>query len=78
MDVVWRNDLETWLPPFVSALAHKTGGRMCPSHVSGLIGAGDRKSVQPSQRAAGRRLHLRPHTWAGFVYVALAAPPFGS
>lgn len=43
----WRNDLEAWLRPFVAALGHKTRGRMCPSYVAGLIGPGDRKSVQP-------------------------------
>ena len=43
----WRGDLETWLAPFVAALGHKTRGRMCPAYVAGLIGPGDRKSVQP-------------------------------
>lgn len=43
----WRRDLETWLAPFVAALGHKTRGRMCPAYVAGLIGPGDRKSVQP-------------------------------
>ena len=43
----WRGDLETWLAPFVAALGHKTRGRMCPTYVAGLIGPGDRKSVQP-------------------------------
>ena len=43
----WRSDLETWLAPFVVALGHKTRGRMCPVYVAGLIGPGDRKSVQP-------------------------------
>lgn len=43
----WRGDLETWLTPFVSALGHKTRGRMCPAYVAGLIDPGDRKSVQP-------------------------------
>lgn len=43
----WRDDLEAWLAPFVGALQHKTRGRMCPSYVAGLIGPGDRKSVQP-------------------------------
>lgn len=43
----WRNDLDGWLTPFVAALGHKTHGRMCPSYVAGLIGPGDRKSVQP-------------------------------
>lgn len=47
MDDDWRNDLERWLTPFVSALGHKTRGQMCPSYVSGLIGPGDRKRVQP-------------------------------
>lgn len=43
----WRSDLETWLRPFAVALGHKTRGRMCPSYVTGLIGPGGRKSVQP-------------------------------
>src|SRR5690554_4234574 len=43
----WRDDLETWLAPFVAALGHKTRGRMCPAYVAGLIGPGDRKSMQP-------------------------------
>jgi len=43
----WRSDLETWLAPFVAALGHKTRGRMCPAYIAGLIGSGDRKSVQP-------------------------------
>jgi SRSO17 transposase len=43
----WRNDLEAWLKPFVEGLRHKTRGRMCPAYVAGLIGPGDRKSVQP-------------------------------
>ncbi len=44
---VWRDDLEAWLKPFVGALRHKTRARMCPAYVAGLIGPGDRKSVQP-------------------------------
>ncbi len=43
----WRRDLETWLAPFVAALRHKTRARMCPAYIAGLIGPGDRKSVQP-------------------------------
>lgn len=43
----WRRDLEVWLKPFVSALQHKTRARMCPAYIAGLIGPGDRKSVQP-------------------------------
>src|SRR3954452_25331698 len=47
MDVDWQADLERWLAPFVAALRHKTPARMCPLYVAGLIGPGDRKSVQP-------------------------------
>ena len=47
MDESWKSDLEAWLAPFVSALRRKVRARMCPAYVAGLIGAGDRKSVQP-------------------------------
>lgn len=43
----WRSDLEAWLTPFAGALRHKTRERICPAYVAGLIGPGDRKSVQP-------------------------------
>lgn len=49
----WRGDLETWLAPFVAALGHKTRGRLCPAYVAGLIGPGDRKSVQPMAARGG-------------------------
>ena len=47
MEESWKSDLEQWLAPFIGALRHKTRARMCPAYVAGLIGAGDRKSVQP-------------------------------
>jgi SRSO17 transposase len=47
MDTTWHADLEHWLAPFVAALRHKTRARMCPAYIAGLIGPGDRKSVQP-------------------------------
>jgi SRSO17 transposase len=43
----WREDLERWLAPFLSALGHKARARICPAYVAGLIGIGERKSVQP-------------------------------
>lgn len=49
----WRNDLKKWLKPFVAGLRHKTRGRMCPAYVAGLIGPGDRKSVQPMAERGG-------------------------
>jgi len=57
----WRAELERWLAPFLSALSHPARRRMCPAYVAGLIGPGDRKSVQPmAARAHGvsyDRLH---------------------
>jgi SRSO17 transposase len=47
MDESWKSDLERWLTPFLGALRHKVRARMCPAYVAGLIGAGDRKSIQP-------------------------------
>ena len=47
MDETWKSDLDRWLTPFLSAFRHKVRARMCPAYVAGLIGAGDRKSVQP-------------------------------
>lgn len=47
MDRNWQTDLERWLTPFSATLRHKTRARMCPAYVAGLIGPGDRKSIQP-------------------------------
>ncbi len=47
MDESWKSDLEQWLAPFLGALRHKVRARMCPAYVAGLIGAGERKSIQP-------------------------------
>ena len=43
----WTKDLERWLRPFLDRLGHKTRRRMCPAYLSGLIGPGERKSIQP-------------------------------
>lgn len=43
----WEDELGRWLKPFLDRLGHKARRRMCPVYVSGLIGPGDRKSVQP-------------------------------
>src|SRR6201988_4345830 len=45
--VEWGEELERWLKPFLDRLGHKTRQRMCPLYVGGLIGPGDRNSVQP-------------------------------
>ena len=47
MNEAWKSDLERWLAPFLSGFRHKARAKMCPVYVAGLIGVGDRKSVQP-------------------------------
>src|SRR5882672_2571991 len=43
----WQAELGRWLKPFLDRLGHKARRQMCPLYVSGLIGPGDRKSIQP-------------------------------
>ena len=43
----WKGELGRWLKPFLDRLGHKARRRMCALYVSGLIGPGDRKSIQP-------------------------------
>ena len=43
----WKEELGRWLKPFLGRLGHKARRQMCPLYVSGLIGPGDRKSIQP-------------------------------
>lgn len=43
----WRAELAEFLRPFVEGLGHKRRREMCPVYVAGLIGPGERKSVQP-------------------------------
>jgi SRSO17 transposase len=43
----WKGELELFLKPFLAQLGHRARRRMCPVYVSGLIGPGDRKSIQP-------------------------------
>src|SRR6202023_3721400 len=43
----WKDELERWLEPFLDRLGHKARRRMCPLYIAGLIGPGERKSVQP-------------------------------
>jgi len=57
----WRGDLERWLAPFLELLGHKARQRMCPLYVAGLIGPGDRKSVQPMAERLGFGAYDRLH-----------------
>lgn len=43
----WERALTAWLEPFLAALGHKVRQRWAPVYVRGLLGPGERKSVQP-------------------------------
>src|SRR5919112_5897247 len=43
----WERELQSWLEPFLAHLRHSARRRMCPLYVAGLIGPGERKSLQP-------------------------------
>jgi SRSO17 transposase len=67
----WEDELGRWLKPFLDRLGHKARRRMCPLYVSGLIGPGDRKSVQPmAARLAPRDYDQLHHFIADGVWDA--------
>ena len=43
----WRAELDRWLEPFLAELNRAARRTMCPHYVAGLIGLGERKSMQP-------------------------------
>ena len=54
--------LTNWLKPFVEKLGHKKRRQMCPVYISGLIGPGDRKSIEPmAERLAPDRYDRLHH-----------------
>jgi SRSO17 transposase len=65
MDKGWDKELERWLEPFAAALRHKTRARMCPAYVAGLIGPGDRKSIQPMAARDGGVSYDQLHHFIG-------------
>ena len=65
MDTDWQNDLEEWLAPYLDVLGNKTRRRMCPAYVAGLIGPGDRKSIQPMAARVDTVSYDRLHHFIG-------------
>lgn len=43
----WESDFEQWLTPFVEALGDRRRGHWAPVYLRGLLGPGERKSIQP-------------------------------
>jgi len=66
----WEGEFARWLEPFLVALGHKGRRRWAPAYLRGLIGPGDRKSVQPMARRIVPDDHEQLHhfiatsTWA--------------
>src|SRR5579864_3772576 len=65
MQADWRSELDAWLTPFAAALRNKTRSRMCPVYIAGLIGPGDRKSVQPMAARDDEVSYDRLHHFIG-------------
>ncbi len=65
MEEDWQRDLERWLEPYLKELGNKTRRRMCPAYIAGLIGPGDRKSIQPMAARAETLSYDRLHHFIG-------------
>ena len=63
----WEVELARWLEPFLGHLSHRARRRMCPLYIAGLIGSGDRKSVQPMAARLGLGSHDRLHHFVSSV-----------
>jgi SRSO17 transposase len=66
----WEDELERWLKPFLDRLGHKARRRMCPLYIAGLIGPGERKSIQPiAERLAAGDYDQLHHFMHGAQFV---------
>ena len=54
-------DLDAWLKPFLDATGRKTRRKMAPLYVRGLLGGGERKSIQPMAERLGLPGHDQLH-----------------
>src|SRR5918997_5904553 len=57
----WREDLDGWLGPFLAALGHGKRRLWAPAYLRGLLGPGERKSLQPMAARLGLRGHDQLH-----------------
>jgi SRSO17 transposase len=58
----WREELDGWLGPFLATLGHEKRRRWAPVYLRGLLGPGDRKSLQPMAARLGLKGHDQlPH-----------------
>src|SRR5918993_1713372 len=54
-------DLEAWLAPFLAAMGRKTRRTWAPLYLRGLLGPGERKSLQPMAARLGLAGHDQLH-----------------
>ena len=57
----WDEALDGWLEPFLARLTHEKRRRWAPVYVQGLLGPGDRKSLQPTAARLGLGSHDQLH-----------------
>ena len=61
LDADWREELDGWLEPFLATLAHEKRRLWAPAYLQGLIGPGERKSLQPMATRLGLKGHDELH-----------------
>ena len=61
LDADWREDLDRWLEPFLATLAHERRRLWAPAYLRGLLGPGERKSLQPMATRLGLKGHDQLH-----------------
>jgi SRSO17 transposase len=61
VDADWWEDLDGWLEPFLATLAHERRRLWAPTYLRGLLGPGERKSLQPMAVRLGLKGHDQLH-----------------
>src|SRR4051812_5332800 len=56
-DADWRAELDGWLAPFLAVLGHRKRRSWAPAYLRGLLGPGERKSLQPMAAGLGLKGH---------------------
>jgi SRSO17 transposase len=74
-------DPDVWLTPFLDVLGHKTRRIGAPLYLRGLLGLGERKSLQPmaahrGTTSGGTSLPVRPGMTACWAALAKQADQF--
>jgi len=59
--LAWEQEMVRWMTPFLAALGHKGRRRWAPVYMEGLLGPGDRKSVQPMAARIAPEDHEQLH-----------------